>query len=96
MANDKPPKPQGEKITKAEAEKMTKAYQARNKDKTRSVAFSADFVRNMVNNPIADIVVLRFAEVDSGEDSIVISTLDASGNTLEDGDRGQLCPPYCQ
>lgn len=95
MANQKPDKPGGQKITKAEAEKMTKAYQAKNPGRTRSVLFSADFIRSLVNNPRAETIVLNFGLNEKGEDTIIVSPLDASGQTLDDGDRGQLCPPYC-
>lgn len=95
MANEKPDKPGGQKISKAEAEKMAKAYQSKNPGKTRSVAFSADFVRSLMSNPKAETVVFSFGQNDKGEDTIIISPTDASGQTLDDADRGSPCPPYC-
>ena len=94
MANGKH-KPGGEKISKAEADKMKKAYESKNPGKTRSVAFSAEFVRSLVNNPKAEAVVLSYAQNDKGEDTIIISPMDATGQALDEGDRGQACPPYC-
>jgi hypothetical protein len=95
MANEKPEKPGGQKITKAEAEKMKKAYQSKNPHKTKSVAFSAEFIRDLVNNPQAETVIFSFGENDNGEDTIIISPTDATGLTIDNGDRGSPCPPYC-
>jgi len=95
MANEKPGKPGGNKISKAEAENMTKTFRSKNKDKTHSVGYSAEFVRSLVNNPEAETIWFNFAENDKGEHTIIISPTDANGQTLDEGDRGQLCPPYC-
>ncbi len=92
MANNKPG---GEKISKAEAAKMKKAYKDKNKGKTEMVGFSADFIRELVSNPAVDTVWLAFAENDNGENTIIIQTMDAASTTIDDGDRGQLCPPNC-
>lgn len=88
-------KPGGGKISKAEADKMKKAFQDKNKGKTRTVTFSAEFVRGLVNNPKAKFVELAFAETETSENTIVITTLDADSQTIDDGDMGQLCPPNC-
>ena len=85
----------GEKISKAEADKMAIAYDRKNPDKTKAVIFSADFVRSLLNDPQIDAVKLTFACSDTGEDTIVITTVNAKGQSIEHGDRGQLCPPYC-
>ncbi|MFZ6011184.1 MAG: hypothetical protein ACOYXT_12630 [Bacteroidota bacterium] len=95
MASQHAEKPGGQNITKAEADKMKKAYRSKNKGKTESVGFSAEFVRSLVNNPQADTIWFSFAENDKGENTIIISSRDMTGQTLLDGDRGQLCPPYC-
>lgn len=85
----------GEKISKSEADKMVLAYDRKNANKTKAVIFSADFVRSLVNDRQVDVVKLSFASTDSGDDTIVITTVNAKGQSIEHGDRGQLCPPYC-
>lgn len=92
MANEKPG---GEKISKAEADKMKKTYQDNNKGKTRMVGFSAEFIRGLVNDPSADTVWLAFGENDKGENTVIVTTKTSSNETLADGDRGSPCPPYC-
>jgi hypothetical protein len=88
-------KPGGQKISKEEAEKMAKAYDGKNPGKTKSVLFSADFVRGLVSDPKAETVKLTFASTEKGDDTIIITPLDATGQAIDQGDRGQLCPPYC-
>lgn len=92
MANEKPG---GEKISKAEADKMKKKYQEHNKDKTHMVGYSATFIRQLVNDTKADTVWLAFGEDDNGDNTVIVTVVDANNQTLADGDRGQPCPPYC-
>lgn len=85
----------GQRISKDEADKMAKAYDSKNPGKTKSVIFSAEFVRSLISDPSTENVKLTFAQTDKGEDTIVISSLNAKGQPTDQGDRGQLCPPFC-
>jgi hypothetical protein len=87
----------GEKIPKAEFEKMKNKWEKKNPGKTKFVKFGREILEQLLSDPKADTINIYFGETDDDTLTVMLAKVDASGtvNTDETVDKGATCPPVC-
>jgi hypothetical protein len=87
----------GEKISKDEFEKMRQKFDGKNKGKTRSVLFSKESIKEIIDNPLVEHIEIFFGENDESANTVMVIGTDGKRTMLWDTamDRGMPCPPYC-
>lgn len=88
-------KPLGKKISKEESDLMCNAYQSKHPDKTHSVLFDIDTIKQVISAKGTKGLRIHFATNEDGTDTVVLAPVGDDGFTLMDDptNRGQLCPP---
>jgi hypothetical protein len=92
-----PPKKE-HKITRAEAEEMTKKHRDEGGGKEKAHMFPRDVFEALLKDPKVKGIRLYHGKSKQGEASVIAVGVDENGDDLLDGDifdRGFPCPPFC-
>ncbi|MFZ6000244.1 MAG: hypothetical protein ACOYW3_07010 [Bacteroidota bacterium] len=85
----------GERINKAEFDKITKKYRDKNPGKTRAVIMERASFERLLNTKATHFAIY-FAENDAGNDTVAIVGMSDNKLMYDTAEnRGGVCPPAC-